>query len=110
MALLPKLGETENSMTWTNGNILVYAILSYVIILGFLMGLVLAVLNLVQFLMTVRGKNKNHPMLLFYIWIIFDFIWNMLWLVYSIKAAEYSVAMSFIVYMPATFKVLIGIE
>ena len=110
MVLLPKLGETDDSDSWTNEQKAIYACLSYLIILGFLMGLVLAMLNLVQFLMTVRGKCKNHPMLLFYIWIIFDFIWNILWLIYSVKASDYSVAMTFIIYMPATFKILIGIE
>ena len=47
-------------------------------------------------------------MLFFYIWIMLDFIANFTWLVLSIQAA--SEQLVFVVYAPATFKVLIGIE
>ena len=47
-------------------------------------------------------------MLGLYLWIIGDFIVNIVWLIYSVESAYKP--MTFVVYMPATFKVLIGIE
>ena len=47
-------------------------------------------------------------MLGFYIWIILDLISNITWLIFSIRSVQYP--MTFIVFMPATFKVLVGLE
>lgn len=44
----------------------------------------------------------------FYIWIILNFVANLVWLFLSVAAAEEQLV--FIVFMPATFKVLFGFE
>ena len=45
-------------------------------------------------------------MFAFYIWIILDFISNVVWMFLAIKAE----LMPLVVYSPATFKVLVGTE
>ena len=47
-------------------------------------------------------------MMQFYVWIIFDFASNIIWMIFNVRAAKYPTPL--IVFMPATFKVLIGVE
>ena len=47
-------------------------------------------------------------MMSIYIWIILDFVCNIFWLIFAVKAAEN--VMPMVVYLPATLKVIIGIE
>ena len=72
----------------------------------------LAVLNLLQFVRSESsswfGCNFRHPMALFYVWILFDLAANVIWEIYQVKQTLEIHAL--IVYMPATFKVLIGVE
>ena len=107
MALLPYLGETDNTENWTSVQIWSFAICNYLIVLLFAMGIALAVHNLYQFLKFSETGSKCNPMLLFYIWIISDFICNITWLLTEIKCEVYADPLS--TYAPATFKVVLGI-
>ena len=55
-----------------------------------------------------RTCRTCHPMTSFYVWILFDFLANMVWLIWQVPSAE--IPLVLVVFMPATFKVLIGIE
>ena len=69
-------------------------------------------MNLVKFILTEKSLSGNckltHPMLSFYTWSILDFIANIFWLIFAVQASNH--VMPLVVYLPATFKVLIGIE
>ena len=74
--------------------------------------MILAFLNLLQFVKSESsswlGCNFRHPMTLFYVWILFDLAANVIWEICQVKQTLEVTAL--IVYMPATFKVLIGVE
>lgn len=81
----------------------------------FVAGLCLACHNLVLFMMSdtqTKKCKKLHPMFIFYLWIILDFVFNIVWLIYVVKASSFqeSNQMVYILFLPATFKILIGIE
>ena len=69
-------------------------------------------MNLVKFILTEKSLSGNckltHPMLSFYTWSILDFIANIIWLIFAVEASDN--VMPMVVYLPAAFKVLIGIE
>ena len=82
-----------------------------------MVGIGLAVSNLSRFLLSEKRHSGNkcqyyHPMLSFYVWIVLDFLANIIWLILSvtISAHFYNPMMKLIDNLPATFKVLIGIE
>ena len=56
MALLPNLGETSPTNAWTEKQIDVFAITTYMLILAFFAGIVLAINNLIKFMLTDRRK------------------------------------------------------
>ena len=94
---------------WSDHEQLVFVLTSYFIILGFILGIALALCNVVKFSRSQKhGNCSYHPMMIFYLWIIQDFISNILWLIFSVRAADYP--MPLIIFMPGTSKVLIGIE
>ena len=108
MPLLPYLGETEDTK-WTETQIWAYVILTYGVVVAFSAGLCLAVSNLRQFILVERsGTRSCHPMMFFYVWIVLDFIANIVWAIMAIGANE--VQLVSLIFLPATFKVLIGIE
>ena len=86
--------------------------LTYINIATFIVGIVLAIMNWAKFILTEKSLSGNckliHPMMSFYTWSILDFIANIIWLIYAVEASNN--VMPLVVYLPATFKVLIGIE
>ena len=85
------------------------------LILAFFFGIVLAINNLIKFMLADR-KNFDkvcnckfiHPMLSFYIWIMLDFMANIMYLILSVSTVTRPVRL--VQFLPATFRVLIGIE
>ena len=85
------------------------------LILAFFFGIVLAVNNLIKFMLADR-KNFDkvchckfiHPMLSFYVWIVLDFMANIMYLILSVSTVTRPVRL--VQFLPATFRVLIGIE
>lgn len=77
-----------------------------------MVGLVLAVMNWAKFVLTEKQMNGKckflHPMVSFYSWIVLDFISNIIWLVFAVEAGEF--VMPMVVFLPATFKIIIGVE
>ena len=115
MPLLPKLGETKETEHWSQAQNLTFAITSYLIILAFGIGIVLAISNLTNFIITDKRQRTEgskcrifHPMLSFYLWIVLDFLANMLRVTFTVRSSEYPMLQ--ISYLPCTFKCLIGIE
>ena len=53
-------------------------------------------------------KTLRHPMFAFYMWLMLDLLTNILWLLLSIKMREDP--MPLVMYLPATFKILVGTE
>ena len=71
--------------------------------------MLLALVNITRFIMLERQKNKFlHPLVTFYVWIVLDFVANIVWEILIIKVSEEPRPL--IVFLPATFKVLIGVE
>ena len=63
------------------------------LILAFFAGIVLAINNLIKFMFTERKNFVRvckcqlfHPMLSFYIWIVLDFLANIIYLVLSVNS------------------------
>ena len=115
MALLPNLGETSPTNSWTEKQIDVFAITTYLLTLAFCVGIILAINNLIKFMLTDRKNFVKlckcqffHPMLSFYIWIILDFVANIIYLILSVNSVLTPVRL--VQFLPATFRVLIGIE
>ena len=115
MPLLPKLGETKETEHWTQAENLSYVITSYLIILAFGIGIILAISNLVNFILTEKRQRTDvskcrifHPMLSFYLWIVLDFLANMVRVTFTVRNSDYPMIQ--IAYLPCTFKILIGIE
>ena len=108
MPLLPYLGKTEDTK-WTKAQSISFVILTYAIALAFCAGLCLAIRNLRQFILGYRSNSRcGHPMLFFYLWIVLDFIANIVWAIMAVGANHLQIV--FLFFLPGTFKVLIGIE
>ena len=88
MPLLPYLGGIGDTEDWTDAQIWSFAISTYLIIGAFMGGLVLACRNLMLFVgsdtKTQKCKCLLHPMFSFYAWIIFDFLSNIIWLIWTV--------------------------
>ena len=115
MPLIPYLGDTVDTQDWTQGQIVSFAVSTYLVTGIFFAGLCLACHNLVLFVTSdtqTKKCKKLHPMFIFYVWIILDFVFNIVWLIWYVQASsnQDSNPMVFIFFLPATFKVLIGIE
>ena len=112
MYLIPDLGEPGTTEDWTPDQIETFAIFTYINILAFIVGIFLAILIWVKFSITekrINGKCKFfHPMFQFYLWIILDFLSNIYWLIFAIQADNQVMPMA--VFLPATFRILIGVE
>ena len=109
MAPLPYLGNTKDTEDWTSTQIWVFAFSTYFVSTCFFLGMVLALINITRFIMHERKKSKwGHPLMTFYIWIVLDFLSNLVWEIMVVKISYYSRPL--LVFLPATFKVLLGIE
>ena len=87
MPLLPYLGETTETKDWTDAQIMSFAICTYLVAGAFIVGLVLACHNLMLFVISdnqTKTCKVLHPMLIFYVWIILDFLINIIWLIWSV--------------------------
>ena len=85
------------------------------LILAFFLGIILAVNNLIKFMFADRKNFVKvckcqvcHPMLSFYIWIVLDFMANIMYLILSVSTVTRPVRL--VQFLPATTRVLIGIE
>jgi len=110
MPLLPCLGETEATENWTPVQIWSFAVCTYLMIIIFFLTWLLAVKNLNQFIVqsAKTRKTKCHPMFIYYLWIMLDLLSNIVWLLMNIRSEN--TAQPMITYLPAAFKILLGIE
>jgi len=55
-----------------------------------------------------KSRGWFHPMLFLYVWIILDFSFNIVWLVFNVKAS--ALGWPLVIFLPATFRILVGVE
>ena len=94
MSLLPCLGETTDTMDWSDTQLWTFVVCTYLILLAFGLGMLLALQNLNEFVLSQRSTQRNkkvascrHPMLTFYVWIVLDFASNIVYLIFNVRAA-----------------------
>ena len=113
MALLPYLGESQDTSDWSQLQTLSYGILTYVIIFMFIVALLVAKMNIIAFSKSAKKMSDHecpHPLLFFYVWIILDLMANIVWLIFNVKASDQEYAYPLVMFMPATFHAGLGIE
>ena len=62
------------------------------------------------FIRSAEPAYGLHPLLFFYVWIILDLIMNIIWLLFFVQVADDNVDNSLVIFMPATFRIVLGIE
>ena len=108
MPLLPYLGDTTDTKHWSSDQKLYYAICTYLIILMFIIATILAFSNIIRFIKA--SMACPHPLLFFYAWIILDMLSNIVWLVFSVWATNEDSELPMVLFLPATMRVVLGIE
>ena len=74
----------------------------------FTIATLLAISNIFHFIRASR--SCPHPLLYFYTWIILDMISNIVWLIYNVEAAWEDYELPLVLFLPATIRVMLGIE
>ena len=108
MALLPCLGETDDTENWTSVQIWSFAICTYLIITLFFITMLIATCNFITFV--IRGDKCQiaHPLFGFYVFVILCLITNIVYSIYLVR--QYDEWLLEVLSLPAIFKVLSGIE
>ena len=108
MALLPYLGETDDTKNWSELQLNTFAASTYLIIAMLIALLALALTNLFRHIVK-RGRLLMHPLLRFYVFMLLCLMSSGIFVVYLI-AIDMLILFPLIVTLPPTFKMLLGIE
>mmetsp|Transcript_2129 Transcript_2129/g.3044 ORF Transcript_2129/g.3044 Transcript_2129/m.3044 type:complete len:117 (+) Transcript_2129:29-379(+) len=116
MPLLPWLGQTGGTDSWSDQETLTFVIVSYCVVATYLATLALTIVNFAQFVVTCKKKvgqeeqkcRARQPLLIFYLLASFCLFTN---ISFSILIVQMETNYApYIRYLPATWKVLLGID
>jgi len=108
MPLLPYLGNTDDTENWSSLQIYSFAICTYLILFIFMIAIFISLDNLGKFMKS--SEARPHPLFFFYIWIFLDLGSNAVWLLYNVKVADNDSDLMLVLFLPATFRAMLGIE
>lgn len=106
--LLPYLGKTPETETWTSTQLITFASVSYAMVALYAALIILAASNFKQFFISNAEQMKGSPLLVFYLLAVFCLVSD---IVYSIFIVEIEVNdMPIVFFLPPTLKVSLGFE